>query len=357
MRVPLTIVSATTGDRSTAKKPRTSKTSTNDSTVQDVQAEAGVPSASTAAAANEITFQPEEGDAAASSSDEDDQTAALLKGFESPSEDEEEAPSKDLDLTTLPDPSTAVTAARSTSTNLTKKDQSFSTDPTVLYISRIPHGFFEPQMRSYFSQFGDLKHLRLARNRRTGASKHYAFLEYESAEVASIVQRTMDNYLMFKHILKVRLVPREKVHEELWKGADRRFRRVPWNRIEKTRLAKTDREGWGRRVEREEKRRVEKAEKLRGLGYQFEAPGLREVGSVPVKEVEGLDEVRAIGGVAVNREDDSAAAAAATINGDGEKAVVTVVEDKKTGKVTAEKNLKSKDGVKISKKSKKIAAA
>lgn len=38
----------------------------------------------------------------------------------------------------------------------------------VLYLGRIPHGFYEDEMRSYFSQFGDVTRLRLSRNKKVG---------------------------------------------------------------------------------------------------------------------------------------------------------------------------------------------
>ena len=55
-------------------------------------------------------------------------------------------------------------------------------------------------MKAYFSQFGNVTRLRLSRSLKTGASKHYAFVEFESTEVADIVAKTMDKYLMFGHI-------------------------------------------------------------------------------------------------------------------------------------------------------------
>lgn len=206
-------------------------------------------------------------------------------------------------------------------------------------------------MRAYFSQFGDVKHLRLARNRRTGASKHYAFLEYESAEVASIVQRTMNNYLMFKHILKVELVPREKLHDELWKGADSRFRKVPWNRIERTRLAKTDREGWGKRLEREEKSRADKAEKMKALGYTYQPPKLREVGSVPVQAVEAPEAVKAIEAPKEVKGEETEK------DTDAAKTVTKVTATIPIKDLKSVKKAKSKDGVRVSKSSKRVAAA
>lgn len=150
---------------------------------------------------------------------------------------------------------------------------------------RIPHGFYEHQMRAYFSQFGEISRLRLSRNRVTGRSKHYAFIEFASSVVAKIVAETMNNYLMYGHILKCKYVPQEQQHPELWKGANRRYKRVPWNRIEKQRLERgKTRDKWAKSIEQEEKRRLVKAEKWKKLGYEFEMPELKAVDSVPVQE-------------------------------------------------------------------------
>jgi nucleolar protein 15 len=140
-------------------------------------------------------------------------------------------------------------------------------------------------MRAYFSQFGEITRLRLSRNRVTGRSKHYAFIEFASSVVAKIVAETMNNYLMYGHILKCKYVPQEQQHPELWKGANRRYKRVPWNRIEKQRLERgKTRDKWAKSIEQEEKRRLAKAEKLKKLGYEFEMPELKAVDSVPVQE-------------------------------------------------------------------------
>jgi len=41
----------------------------------------------------------------------------------------------------------------------------------------------------------------------------------------------MDNYLLMGHILNCKLVPKEKVHPELWIGANRRWKVVPRGRL------------------------------------------------------------------------------------------------------------------------------
>jgi len=88
----------------------------------------------------------------------------------------------------------------------------------VVYISHIPHGFYEKQMREFFSQFGSVTNLRLGRSRNTGRSRGYAFVEFKFHEVATIVSESMNNYLMFDKILKCSVVPQEKVSQAMFAG-------------------------------------------------------------------------------------------------------------------------------------------
>jgi nucleolar protein 15 len=168
-------------------------------------------------------------------------------------------------------------------------------EPGVIYIGRIPHGFYEHEMRAYFSQFGPINKLRLSRNKKTGASKHFAFIEFAEASTADIVAKTMDNYLLFGHILKCRTIPKEQVHDDLFKGANRRFKKVPWNKIVGRQLEKPLSEAaWEKRVAKEQSRRSKKATKLQALGYEFEAPEIKEIPPpAPVPEIE-QEEVKVI---------------------------------------------------------------
>lgn len=148
----------------------------------------------------------------------------------------------------------------------------------VIYIGRIPHGFYEQEIRQYLSQFGPVRNVRVSRNKKTGASKHFAFVEFEEASTAETVVKTMDNYLLFRHILKCRMVPKEQIHEDLFKGANRRFKAVPWNQMKGKELEKPrTEEGWQKKVQREQTKRAKKAASLKAMGYEFEAPALKEV--------------------------------------------------------------------------------
>ncbi|KAL0224806.1 hypothetical protein RCL1_002718 [Eukaryota sp. TZLM3-RCL] len=93
----------------------------------------------------------------------------------------------------------------------------------VVYLGHIPHGFYEKEMKEFFTQFGEVKRLRLARSRRTGRSRGYAFIEFCNHEIAPIVASSMNGYLLFNHILKCSVVPPEDVHNNMFKGQGPRF--------------------------------------------------------------------------------------------------------------------------------------
>lgn len=41
----------------------------------------------------------------------------------------------------------------------------------------------------------------------------------------------MDNYLLMGHILTCKVIPKEKVHPELWVGSNKKWRAVPRDRL------------------------------------------------------------------------------------------------------------------------------
>jgi len=90
-----------------------------------------------------------------------------------------------------------------------KPNNRFLANRGIVVLKNIPHGFYEKQMMSYFSQFGTVTNLKLNRSRHTGASKGTAFIEFQYEDVAKIVAETMNNYLMFNRIMKCKLLPKE----------------------------------------------------------------------------------------------------------------------------------------------------
>lgn len=95
----------------------------------------------------------------------------------------------------------------------------------VLYIKHLPHGFFEEQLRGYFSQFGAITRLRLARSSKTLGSKGYAFIEFRYPEVAEIAADAMNNYLMFKNIIKTRFIPPSDIKHDYFRSGVKKIKR------------------------------------------------------------------------------------------------------------------------------------
>ena len=164
------------------------------------------------------------------------------------------------------------------------KTKKKSSKPRVVYVGSLPHGFYEAQMRSYFGQFGDVLRVKVSRNKKTGKSKHYAFVEFKHAEVAAIVAESMDNYLLGNHVLKVKLMRPEDVHPEMFKGvkggvgekvAERSgFKIVPWNkRAAEQHNKKRDEGGERKRLKRLAKKEKERMKKIKESGIEYDFDG------------------------------------------------------------------------------------
>jgi nucleolar protein 15 len=158
----------------------------------------------------------------------------------------------------------------------------------------------------------------VSRNKKTGKSKHFAFIEFAEestvsrpephflatvtdARQAHIAAKTMDKYLLFGHILTVKFVGKDQLNANVWKGANKRFKQIPWNKIAGNKLARPlTEEAWEERNAKETKRRADRAEKLKAIGYEFEAPALKAapapapVEAVEEKKPEAVEEAPAV---------------------------------------------------------------
>lgn len=209
-----------------------------------------------------------------SDANEIDSAPALLTGFDSDNDDTATDLNFDPSKPTQPIPN-----FKKTSKKLRQAASGKSTAPGTVYIGRIPHGFYEAQMKEYFSQFGHITRLRLSRNKKTGASKHFAFIEFDSDEVAKIVAETMDNYLMFGHILRCKYAPEGTLHKDVWKGANRRYHRAPRHKIAMRRSLEAgpkSEEQVERMMGKEQRKRKVKQEKMKSLGYEYELPVMKK---------------------------------------------------------------------------------
>uniref|UniRef100_A0A0G4GL28 RRM domain-containing protein n=1 Tax=Chromera velia CCMP2878 TaxID=1169474 RepID=A0A0G4GL28_9ALVE len=101
----------------------------------------------------------------------------------------------------------------------------------VLLVARLPSTFRQDDIRKFFEQFGNITRLRMAKNKKTGTHKGYGWLEFEHKEVAEIVAKTMNNYLLEGRNMVVKVKEPEELHPDVFKKWNVQFRAI--NRAER----------------------------------------------------------------------------------------------------------------------------
>lgn len=87
----------------------------------------------------------------------------------------------------------------------------------VIKLNNIPHGFYEEQMKKYFSQFGKVKNVLLIRSKKTHKSRGFGFVEFALPQVAKAASEAMHNYLFFNQVLKCRQMDKNDLPKNLFK--------------------------------------------------------------------------------------------------------------------------------------------
>jgi RNA-binding proteins (RRM domain) len=159
----------------------------------------------------------------------------------------------------------------------------------VIYLGHLPPAFEELEILKFLSQFGKVTNIKLSRSERTGNSRGYAFVEFADNEVAAVVADTMSGYfLMGERRLVCHIVPKDKVHPNLFRGAKRNLARakagiLPSENLkilhDKTRKQVNEQKSvkqldkiTKRLLSREKKKR----ELLKTLGIDYDFPGYRK---------------------------------------------------------------------------------
>uniref|UniRef100_A0A915PWC2 RRM domain-containing protein n=1 Tax=Setaria digitata TaxID=48799 RepID=A0A915PWC2_9BILA len=142
----------------------------------------------------------------------------------------------------------------------------------AILIRHIPFGFFEKEILKYFLQFGNVRRVRVPRNKKTGNHKGWAFVLFTDHVVAQLAAEAMDGYLMFEKRLECKVIKNKNFPPCLRKGP----RIIPpplKNATRKLHARKLNKKqsGW---CEEAAKERLLKNMKIRGnkfakLGYQL----------------------------------------------------------------------------------------
>ncbi|GBE61125.1 MKI67 FHA domain-interacting nucleolar phosphoprotein [Babesia ovata] len=77
------------------------------------------------------------------------------------------------------------------------------TKSSVIYVGNLPKTLTESQIRMYFNQFGTVVSIRLMKSKKTGNSRGYCYVKFETPEIASITAEAMNNYFIDGRVLKV----------------------------------------------------------------------------------------------------------------------------------------------------------
>eukprot|EP01103_Thecamoeba_quadrilineata_P003347 TRINITY_DN13138_c0_g1_i1.p1 TRINITY_DN13138_c0_g1~~TRINITY_DN13138_c0_g1_i1.p1 ORF type:complete len:224 (+),score=52.01 TRINITY_DN13138_c0_g1_i1:53-724(+) len=84
---------------------------------------------------------------------------------------------------------------------------------TIIYVGHLPRGFNEQQIKAFFKQFGPVEKVEVARNRKTGAVRQFAFVKFDDKAVAAAAVESMNGYLMFHKKLVCRHIPVARVKD------------------------------------------------------------------------------------------------------------------------------------------------
>ncbi len=159
------------------------------------------------------------------------------------------------------------------------KSELLTGDSDIVYIGHTPHGFYEKEMRQFFSQFGDVVKLKLFRSKKTGNSKGHAFIQFESREIANVVSDAMNGYFLFDRKLVSNVVPLSKIHDGMFLPPKRRNNKSsdkasskddPESNLEDDEMVEVNATISEQKVSRFLRSQAKKAENLKNLGIDFQ---------------------------------------------------------------------------------------
>jgi nucleolar protein 15 len=212
----------------------------------------------------------------------DDDEDRLIDAEDSSTDDDQQEEEEQ----TLSLPSVVGSGKRKIKKSEMKRNRLVTIQPGLIRLSGLPYGFFERELFSYFSQFGTVTRLKLIRSKKTGGSRGYAYIEFEDEDVARIAAETMNGYLMFRSLIKSRLMDMSKINtEKLFQN---------WKRLFTVKTPKQKRASYNRlrsdeQIQKSNQRRAKKLtkqqEKLAAAGIKYELTDF-----IPLKAVKKDEE-------------------------------------------------------------------
>jgi nucleolar protein 15 len=145
--------------------------------------------------------------------------------------------------------------------------------PNVIYIGHLPKDCEERELIAFLKQFGRLVQVRVCRSHKTGGSKGYAFVKFQSSDVAAIVAETMNGHLLFQKRLVSHVLAPEQIHAKLFSKNTRTvFQRKAISKDSDPKATTSTAEEVSRRLLEREK---QKRDKMKSLGIEYDFPGYK----------------------------------------------------------------------------------
>lgn len=105
-----------------------------------------------------------------------------------------------------------LTSAFASSNNSEDSDESNSDDISTLYVGNLPYRANEQAVQDHFSSQGQVKSVRLMKDRRTGKRKGYGFVEMDSKGASKAI-KSLNDVEFQERTLKVRLAKEKSADE------------------------------------------------------------------------------------------------------------------------------------------------
>jgi nucleolar protein 15 len=158
-------------------------------------------------------------------------------------------------------------------TSKSKSKTALSDGSSVVYLGHIAHGFYEQEIRKFFSQFGKVQKLKLVRSKKTGGSRGHAFIQFETPEIAEVVASTIDGYFLHEKQLVCNIVPQSKIHVGLFALPRKLKKSEETKEIEETNETEVIPESTAisqKKLSRLTRLQSRKQNRLRELGIEFD---------------------------------------------------------------------------------------
>ncbi|RYH01304.1 hypothetical protein EON65_48495 [archaeon] len=149
----------------------------------------------------------------------------------------------------------------------------------IIYLGHIPEGFNEKLMRKFFNQYGEVSQIKLFKSLKTGRSKGYAFVEFESPEVAAIASESMNGYFLMERKLVSHVVPADKIHKGMFAKpkVEPSRRKNSFSSDDEEDAPTVDESNFARVAALHAKSMEKKQAKLAELGIEFDIPFAKPV--------------------------------------------------------------------------------